>query len=159
MFDMLAVAYQAEITRVFTFTLARELSMRTYPELGIADPHHPLSHMGREPEKVALHVKLNTYHVSLFARFIEKLRNMPDGDGSVLDHSMIVYGSGMSDGNGHTGAPLPMAVVGKGIDRIRGDRHVAAPQGTPMANLLLTLSQKFGVEQEMFGVSTGTVDL
>jgi hypothetical protein len=159
MFDLLALAYQADLTRVFTFMMAREVSQRTYPNIGVTEPHHSISHHANRPAAIEGHTKVNVYHVQLFTRFLERLRATPDGDGSLLDHSVIVYGSGMSDGNGHTGAPLPMAVVGKGIDRIRGDRHVAAPQGTPMANLLLTLSQKFGVEQEMFGVSTGTVDL
>jgi hypothetical protein len=97
--------------------------------------------------------------VDLFARFIERLRATPDGEGSLLDHSVIVYGSGMSDGNGHTGGPLPTAVVGKGIGAVRGNRHVATAPQTPMANLLVTLAQKFGVEQETFGISTGTVEL
>ena len=97
--------------------------------------------------------------MALFARFLERLRATPDGDGTLLDHSIVVYGSGMSDGNGHTGGPLPTAIAGGGIDRVRGGRHVATPEGTPMANLLLTLAQTFGVESDTFGVSTGTVDL
>jgi hypothetical protein len=159
MFDMLAVAYQAEITRVFTFTLARELSMRTYPELDITDPHHPLSHMGREPEKVALHAKLNTYHVSMLAKFIGKLRDMPDGDGSVLDHSMIVYGSGMSDGNTHSPAPLALIAVGGAAGK--GNRHVLAPksQDSPTGNLWLSVAEKYGIPMNEFGVSTGRVEI
>jgi hypothetical protein len=157
MFDLLLVAYQADIARVFTFTLARELSMRTYPDLGITEPHHPLSHHGNNPEKVAQHATLNTYHASLFARFVEKLRAMPDGDGSVLDHSMILYGSGMSDGNRHSPDPLPLIVLG-GVAG-KGNRHVQAPKDSPTGNLWLSVSEKFGVSLESFGVSTGRVDL
>jgi hypothetical protein len=159
MFDLLAVAYQADLTRVFTFMMAREVSQRTYPNLGVTEPHHSISHHGNRPAAIEGHTKVNTYHVTLLARFLERLRSTQDGDGSLLDHSLIVYGSGMSDGNGHTGAPLPMTLIGRGVDRIRGDRHVATPPQTPMANLLLTISQKFGVEHERFGVSTGTLDL
>jgi hypothetical protein len=159
MFDLLALAYQADLTRVFTFMMAREVSQRTYPNIGVTEPHHSISHHGNRPAAIAGHTKVNTYHVSLFARFIERLRATPDGDGSLLDHSVILYGSGMSDGNGHTGGPLPAAVIGRGIDAVRGNRHVSTPAQTPMANLLLTLGQKFGLEQQKFGVSTGTVDL
>jgi hypothetical protein len=159
MFDLLALAYQADLTRVFTFMVAREVSQRTYPNIGVTEPHHSISHHGNRPAAIAGHTKVNVYHVLLFSRFLERLRSTADGDGSLLDHSVIVYGSGMSDGNGHTGGPLPMAVVGKGIDAVRGGRHVSTPQQTPMANLLLTLSQKFGVSQDRFGISTGTVDL
>ncbi|HET9663416.1 MAG TPA: DUF1552 domain-containing protein [Burkholderiales bacterium] len=159
MFDLLAVAYQADLTRVFTFMMAREVSQRTYPALGVTEPHHAVSHHGNRPESIVNHTKVNVYHMQLFARFIERLRSMPDGDGSLLDHSLIVYGSGMSDGNGHTGSPLPLAVVGGGAGRVRGNRHIRTPQGTPMANLLLSLSHKFDVAQDTFGVSTGTVDL
>jgi hypothetical protein len=159
MFDLLALAYQADLTRVFTFMMAREVSQRTYPNLGVTEPHHSISHHGNRPAAIAGHTKVNVHHVSLFARFLERLRATPDGDGSLLDHSLILYGSGMSDGNGHTGGPLPAAVVGKGLGTVRGNRHVVTAQQTPMANLLLTLAQKCGLEQERFGVSTGTVDL
>jgi uncharacterized protein DUF1552 len=159
MFDLLALAYQSDLTRVFTFMVAREVSQRTYPNIGVTEPHHSISHHGNRPAAIAGHTKVNVYHVHLFAKFLERLRSTADGDGSLLDHSVIVYGSGMSDGNGHTGGPLPTAVVGKGIDAVRGGRHVSMPPQTPMANLLVTLSQKFGVAQDRFGVSTGTVDL
>jgi hypothetical protein len=159
MFDLMALAYQADLTRVFTFMMAREVSQRTYPNLGVTEPHHSISHHGQRPAAIEGHTKVNTHHVDLFARFIERLRATPDGEGSLLDHSVIVYGSGMSDGNGHTGGPLPTAVVGKGIGAVRGNRHVATAPQTPMANLLVTLAQKFGVEQETFGISTGTVEL
>ena len=159
MFDLLAIAYQADLTRVFTFMLAREVSQRTYPNLGVTEPHHSISHHGNRPEAIAGHTKVNVYHMTLFANFLERLRATPDGDGSLLDHSLIVYGSGMSDGNGHTGGPLPMAVVGGGAGQLKGNRHIVLPAQTPQANLLLSVAQAFGVEDERFGKSTGTVDL
>src|SRR5688572_23721672 len=159
LFDLLALAFQTDQTRVFTFMMAREVSQRTYPEIGVTEPHHSISHHGNRPAAIEGHAKLNAYHVGMFAKFVERLRSTPDGDGSLLDHSIIVYGSGMSDGNGHTGSPLPHVVVGSGVGQVRGNRHVSARQGTPMANLLLAVAQKFGVEQEKFGVSTGAVDL
>ncbi len=155
MFDLLAVAFQADITRVFTFMLARELSMRTYANLGITEPHHPLSHTGGSAEKVVNHAKLNTYHVSLFAKFLEKLRATPEGDGSLLDHSMILYGSGMSDGNAHSPYPLVLAMVG-GVSG-PGNRHVKAAPESPTGNLWLSVAEKYGIELERFGVSTGRV--
>jgi hypothetical protein len=159
MFDLLAVAYQADLTRVFTFMMAREVSQRTYPNLGIAEPHHAVSHHANRPESIVKHTKINLYHMQMFARFIRRLQSTPDGDGSLLDHALIAYGSGMSDGNGHTGAPLPFAIIGGGQGRVRGNRHIKTPQNTPMANALLNLSQKFDVAQESFGISTGTVGL
>jgi hypothetical protein len=159
MFDLLALAYQADLTRVFTFMLAREVSQRTYPELGVIEPHHAVSHHGNRPESIAAHTKVNHYHMTLFARFIERLSATPDGDGSLLDHSLIMYGAGMSDGNGHTGGPLPAALIGGGAGRVRGNRHIELPPKTPAANLLVALAQTFDVPQDTFGVSTGTVDL
>jgi len=159
LYDLLALALQADMTRVFTFMMAREVSQRTYPEIGVTEPHHSISHHGNRPAAIEGHAKLNAYHVGMFAQFLDRLRSTPDGDGSLLDHSILVYGSGMSDGNGHTGSPLPHVVVGKGTGRIRGNRHIVTPQGTPMANLLLAVSQKCGVEQDQFGVSKGAVEL
>ena len=159
MFDLLAIAYQADLTRVFTFMMAREVSQRTYPNLGVTEPHHSISHHGNRPEAIAGHTKVNVYHMTLFANFIERLRATPDGDGNLLDHSLIVYGSGMSDGNGHTGGPLPMAVIGGGGGQLKGNRHIVLPAQTSQANLLLSVAQAFGVEDERFGRSTGTVDL
>jgi hypothetical protein len=158
-FDLLALAYQADLTRVFTFMLAREVSQRTYPDLGVTEPHHAVSHHGNRPESIAAHTKVNTYHMELFARFVERLSSTPDGDGSLLDHSLLVYGSGMSDGNGHTGGPLPLAIVGGGAGTVRGNRHIETPARTPTANLLLSVAHKFDVAQDTFGVSTGTIDL
>jgi uncharacterized protein DUF1552 len=159
LFDLLALAFQSDQTRVFTFMMAREVSQRTYPEIGVTEPHHSISHHGNRPAAIAGHAKLNAYHVSMFAKFVERLRSIPDGDGSLLDHSMLLYGSGMSDGNGHTGSPLPHVVVGGGTGRIIGNRHIVEPEGTPMANLLLAIAQKSGVEQDRFGVSKGAVAL
>jgi uncharacterized protein DUF1552 len=159
LFDLLALAFQSDQTRVFTFMMAREVSQRTYPEIGVTEPHHSISHHGNRPAAIAGHAKLNAYHVSMFAKFVERLRSIPDGDGSLLDHSMLLYGSGMSDGNGHTGSPLPHVVVGGGTGRIIGNRHIVEPEGTPMANLLLAIAQKSGVEQDRFGVSKRAVAL
>jgi hypothetical protein len=159
LFDLLALAFEADLTRVFTFMMAREVSQRTYPEIGVTEPHHSISHHGNRPAAIEGHAKVNAYHVGMFAKFLERLRATADGDGSLLDHSILLYGSGMSDGNGHTGSPLPHVVAGSGVGRIRGNRHVSAPPGTPMANLLLSIAQKCGVEGDRFGVSTGTVEL
>jgi hypothetical protein len=159
MFDLLTLAYQADLTRVFTFMLAREFSQRTYPQIGVTEPHHTVSHHGNNPERIADHAKVNTYHTGLFAKFLGRLQSTPDGDGSLLDHSIIVYGSGMSNGNGHTPYPLPTMIVGGGAGRIRGNRHVVAAEQSPNANLMLAVSDKFGLELDRFGVSTGRVDL
>jgi hypothetical protein len=159
MFDLLAVAYQADLTRVFTFMMAREVSQRTYPELGLTEPHHAISHHQGRPEQMVKHTKLNVYHVGLFARFIQRLKATQDGDGSLLDHSLIAYGPGMSDGNGHTGGPIPMAIIGGGAGSMRGNRHIQTAVNTPQANVMLSLGQKFGLDLPTFGVSTGTVDL
>lgn len=159
MFDLLAVAWQADLTRVFTFMMAREVSQRTYPEIGLTEPHHAISHHQNRPEQIANHTKLNVYHMGMFARFIQRLKSTPDGDGSLLDHALIAYGPGMSDGNGHTGGPIPMAIIGGGAGSMRGNRHIKTAANTPQANAMLSLGQKFGVEQTTFGVSTGTIDL
>jgi hypothetical protein len=159
LFDLMALAFQTDQTRVFTFMMAREVSQRTYPEIGVTEPHHSISHHGNRPEAIAGHAKLNAYHVGMFAKFVERLRSTPDGDGSLLDHSLLVYGSGMSDGNGHTGSPLPHVLVGGASGRLKGNRHIVTPENTPMANLLLALAQKCGVEQEKFGVSRGAVEI
>jgi hypothetical protein len=158
MFDLLALAYEADLTRVFTFMMAREVSQRTYPQIGITEPHHSISHHGNKPDKIAGHAKLNAYHVSLFARFLDRLRSTPDGDGSLLDHSLIVYGSGMSNGNGHTPFPLPFVTIGS-AGRTKGDRHLVVAEQTPSANFMLSLGEKFGLEADSFGVSTGRLAL
>jgi hypothetical protein len=155
MFDLLAVAYQVDLTRVFTFMMAREASQRVYPDLGVPDPHHALSHHQNNPARIATLSRINLFHVQLFAKFVETLRATPDGDGSLLDHSVVLYGSGMSDGNGHTPYPLPLVAAGQGAGQLKGDRHIAFPEQTPISNLYLSLADKVGVDLERFGLSTG----
>jgi hypothetical protein len=159
MFDLLALAYQADLTRVFTFMVAREFSQRTYPQIGVPEPHHTISHHGNDATRIEEHAKVNAYHTTLFAKFLDRLKSVPDGDGSLLDHSMLVYGSGMSNGNGHTPYPLPHLVAGGGAGRIKGNRHLVAPAHSPNANLMLSIAEKFGIELESFGVSTARLDL
>ena len=159
MFELLALAYQTDLTRVFTFMLAREFSQRTYPQVGVTEPHHTISHHGNNAERIAEHARVNTYHTGLLARFLKRLQSIPDGDGTLFDQSVIVYGSGMSNGNGHTPYPLPHIVAGGGAGQIKGNRHVVAPEHSPNANLMLAVADKFGVELDRFGVSTGRVEL
>jgi len=159
LFDLLALAYEADLSRVFTFMMAREVSQRTYPQIGVTEPHHSISHHGNKPDKIAGHARINVYHMQLFAKFLQRLRSTSDGDGTLLDHSLIVYGSGMSNGNGHTPSPLPLAVIGQGAGLVKGDRHVVAKELTPMANVLLDLGAKFGAEVDSFGISTGRLEL
>jgi hypothetical protein len=159
MFDLLAIAYEADLTRVFTFMLARELSQRTYPQIGVTEPHHSISHHGNKPATIEAHAKVNTYHVSLFADFIERLRTTRDGDGSLLDHSLIVYGSGMGNGNLHSADHLPTVLVGSAAGTVKGDRHVVAAPLTPNANLLATVAERFGADTSAFRGSTGRVEI
>jgi hypothetical protein len=156
MFDLLAVAYQADVTRVFTFMLSRELSQRTYPQIGVTEQHHSVSHHGNDPQKIAQNVKVNTYHATLFARFLDTLRSTPDGDGSVLDHSLIFYGGGMGNPNPHASDPLPVIGVGGGVGR--GHRHIKLPARTPVGNLWLAVANKYGADVKSFGDSSGSVD-
>lgn len=159
LFDLLAIAFQTDTTRVFSFMMARELSQRTYPKINCLDPHHALSHHRNEPLLMAANTRLQTYHYSLFARFLEKLASTPDGDGTLLDHSVLLYGSGMSDSNLHSHHDVPLVVVGGGAGTVKGNRHIAYPKLTPIANLHVALAQKFGLEVERFGDSNGAVDL
>jgi hypothetical protein len=159
LFDLMALAFQTDQTRVFTFMMAREVSQRTYPEIDVTEPHHSISHHGNRPAAIAGHAKLNAYHMGMFARFVERLRTTPDGDGSLLDHSLLLYGSGMSDGNGHTGSPLPHVLVGGAAGRVKGNRHIVTPENTPMANLLLAIAQTCGLDADTFGVSKGVVEI
>ena len=158
MFDLQVLALQGDVTRVTTFQLARETSNRTYPEIGVPDPHHPLSHHGNNPEKVALMAKINSFHVSLFAEFVLKLKKTTDGNGSLLDHSLYLYGSGMGNPNVHDHTNLPTIVAGGGAGKMRGGRHIQYDKPTPLANLHLSLLNKVGVPMESFADSTGTVD-
>ena len=157
MYDLLALAYQADITRVFTFMLSRELSQRTYPQIGVTEQHHSVSHHGNDPQKIGQNVKVNTYHMRLFARFLEKLRSTEDGDGSLLDHSMIFYGGGMGNPNGHASDPLPVVGVGGGFGK--GRRHIQVATQTPVGNLWLAVANHYGSTIDTFGDSNGKVDL
>jgi hypothetical protein len=160
MFDLMALAYEADVTRVFTFMMSRDASQRVYPNIGIAEPHHSMSHHGNNPEKLANLVALNTYHMSLFAKFIDRLKATPDGDGTLLDHSLILFGSGMSESDTHSRLNLPIALVGRDGGTLKGNRHVQAKPETPLANLMLSLADRFGVEAEKFGtLSTGRLEL
>ncbi len=158
MFDLQVLALQGDVTRVITFQLARETSNRTYPEIGVPDPHHPLSHHGNNAEKVALMAKINSFHVSLFAEFVLKLKKTTDGNGSLLDHSLYLYGSGMGNPNVHDHTNLPTIVAGGAAGKMRGGRHIQYDKPTPLANLHLSLLNKVGVPVESFADSTGTVD-
>jgi Protein of unknown function (DUF1552) len=158
MFDLQVLAFQADITRVVTFQLARELSNRTYPEIGVPDPHHPTSHHGNNPEKLAKIAKINTFHVLLFAEFLEKLKSTPDGDGSLLDNTVYLYGSGMGNSSLHDHENLPILVAGGAACGMRGGRHIQYKEGTPLANLHLTLLDRVGVHLDSFGDSKGKID-
>ncbi len=155
MYDLWLLAFQADLTRVVTFMVGHELSGRTYPEIGVPDAHHPISHHRGDPDVLAKLAKINTYHISLFASFLEKLQSTPDGDGSLLDNVAIVYGAGMSDSNAHSPFDLPMLVAGGGAGQLKGGRHLVYPKRTPLANLHVTLLDKLGVPQEKMGDSTG----
>jgi hypothetical protein len=159
MFDLQWLAYQADITRVFSFMYGREVGSRTYPEIGITDAHHPLSHHGDRAVQMTKYAKLNTYQTELFAYFVEKLKNTPDGDGSLLDHTLLLYGAGLSDGNTHSHVDLPITIVGGGGGHLKGGRHLAVPLHTPMTNLLVSMLEKGGVHVDKLGDSTGRVDL
>jgi hypothetical protein len=157
MFDLQLLAFRADITRVITFQLARETSNRTYPEVGVTEPHHPLTHNGGAADKLAKVAKINEFHVSLLAEFLNKMNATPDGDGSLLSHSMILYGSGMGNGDVHDHVNLPVLVAGGGAGRLKGGRHIRYEQPTPLANLHLTLLEKAGVRTDRFGDSEGTI--
>jgi hypothetical protein len=164
MFDLLVTAFQTDVTRVFTFMAMRDISSRAFPHIGVPDPHHALSHEanGRsdDPNQRVKFTKVNIHHTSLFARFVERLRTTPDGSGNLLDNSIVLYGSSMSNANDHTHSPLPLMVLGGGAGQMRKPgHHIASPANTPMANLLLALAQKTGVETERFGESTEAMDL
>jgi hypothetical protein len=158
MFDLEVLALQGDITRVVTFQLARETSNRAYPEIGVPDPHHPLTHHGNDPEKIAKMARINQFHVSLFAYFLEKLKATREGDGSLLDHSLILYGSGMGNPNVHDHTNLPILVAGGAAGRMRGGRHLRYEKPAPLANLHLTLLDKVGVHVDSFADSDGKVE-
>jgi hypothetical protein len=157
MFDLQIVAFQTDLTRIVTMMMGREGSMRTYPEIGVPDPHHPLTHHRGNAEWIEKVTKVNALHVQLFADFVARLKATADGDGTLLDHAIIVYGSGLSDGNRHTHEDLPVLLAGRGAAFHMG-RHVVYPRDTPMTNLYLTLLDRMGVQPEKIGDSTGAID-
>ena len=159
MFDLLAVAFQADLTRVATFMLAHEGSTRAYPEIGIAEAHHPLTHHGNDPEKREKIARINRYHLEQFAYFTGRLRSIEEGGGSLLAHSMSVYGSGISDGNSHDHGNLPVLLAGGGNGRLSAGRHIRYVKETPLANLYLTMLNVIELPLEHFGDATGTLDL
>lgn len=158
MFDLQRLAFQGDITRVVSFQLAREASTRTYPEIGVSDPHHPISHHGNNPDKLAKLAKINQFHVSLFAEFLEKMAATPEGNGSLLDHSLYLYGSGMGDPDAHDHTDLPIVVAGGAAGNMQGERHVTYKKHTPLANLHLTLLNKVGIELDSFADSDGDAE-
>jgi hypothetical protein len=157
LFDLLAAAWQADVTRVFTFMTSRELSQRTFPQIGVNEQHHSVSHHLNNAEKMAQVVKINVYFVQMYAKFLEKLRSTEDGDGSLLDHSLIIYGAGMGDSNSHASDPLPLLAVGGGAGM--GHRHVVLPTRTPVGSLWMNIAAEFGREMDRFGDATEKVDV
>jgi hypothetical protein len=159
MFDLQLLAYQTDLTRVSSFMVGREISGRTYNDIGIPDAHHPLSHHLDDPVKIGTMAKINTYHVVLFADFVEKMRTTPDGDGSLLDHSLLLYGAGMSNSNAHAPINLPVMLVGGAGGGLKGGRHTTYPEDTPMANLLMAIMDSLGVPMDQVGNSNGMLDV
>jgi hypothetical protein len=157
MFDLQTLALQGDITRVITFQLARETSTRTYPEIGVPEPHHPTSHHANNPEKLEKLAKINAFHVSLFAYYLDKLKSTPDGDGSLLDHTICLCGSGMGNPDAHDHANLPILVAGGGAGKLKGARHLKYEKATPLANVHLTLLDKVGVHLDSFADSSGRI--
>lgn len=155
MFDLVAAAFQADATRVFTFMMSREISQRTYPQIGITEQHHTISHHQNNPEKMAKMVRINTYYVSLYAKFLEKLRSIQDGDKTLLDQSLIFYGAGMGDSNVHASDPLPMVAAGGGVGQ--GHRHVQVADRTPVGDLWMAVAAKYGERMDRFGDGTEPV--
>ena len=158
MYDLITLAWQADITRVFTFMVAREESNRTYPQVGVSDGHHATSHHQNRPEKLEKLVKIQTYHTNMLAGFFNRLNKTRDGQGSLLDNSIIVYGSNMSNSNVHNHFPLPTLVAGGGAGQLKGGRHLIYPDHTPMTNLLLTVLNKTGIPMGSLGDSTGLLE-
>ena len=159
MMDLQVLAFQGDMTRVGTFMVGHEMGGRAYPELGFGDQHHSLTHHQGDTAKIAKVLQINMFHTRLYGYFLERLRSVPDGDGSLLDHSLLVYGSPLSDGNMHLYKDLPVLLVGGDATGIRGGRHLAYPENTPIANLYVTLLDKLGIHLESFGDSTGRLDL
>jgi len=158
MFDLQVLALQGDITRVITFQLARETSNRSYTEIGVPDPHHPTSHHGGDPDKLAKIAKINQFHVSLFAYFLEKLNSVSEGNGTLLDNSLYLYGSGMGNSNIHDHVNLPIIVAGGAAGKVRGGRHLKYAEAAPLANLHLTMLDAVGIRLDSFQDSTGKID-
>jgi hypothetical protein len=157
MFDLMVLAYQSDLTRVITLMLGHEQSGMTYPQIGVPDAHHPISHHQREPEKVAKTAKINAYHVQMFAYLMDKLKATRDGDGTLMDHVTMIYGAGIADSNSHAPVNIPFVLAGGGAGNLKGGRHTHF-KDVPLANLHLTLMDQFGVNQERIGDSTGRLD-
>jgi hypothetical protein len=157
MFELIALAWQTNTTRVSSYMIAKEVSMRTYNQIGVSDAFHPLSHHQNNPDKLARLTKVQAYHAEAFSRFVKRLKNTPDGDGSLLDHSIILFGSNMSNSDLHNNDPLPSCIVGRGYGKIKGGQHLHYPQDPPLANLLLTLLNRAGIEVDKHGNSTGVL--
>jgi len=155
MFDLQALAFQADVTRVSTFMMARELSQRTYPQVSAPDPHHATSHHQNDAKKIEALTRIQQYHITLFAYYLDKLHSTPDGEGTLLDHTLLLYGSNMSDSNLHNHFPLPVLVAGGAFGKLKGGRHLKYPDHTPMTNLLATMLDKIGVPGDRVGDSTG----
>ena len=157
MFDLIALAYQGNLTRIQSFMIAAEVSEQTYNHIGVPDAFHALSHHANDPAKMARLVKIQRYHTECFARFVTKLSRMADGDGSMLDHSLLLYGSNMSNSNLHNQYPLPTALIGRACGQVKGSQHINFAQRTPLANVLLTMLQRTGVKVDKVGDSTGPI--
>lgn len=158
MFDLQKLALQADLTRVITFQMSRETSNRTYPEIGVSEPHHPLTHHGNDPDKIAKVAQINRFHVSLFAQFLQSLQQTPEAGGTLLDHVLYLYGSGMGNPNLHDHRNLPIVVAGGAAGRMNGGRHLQFSEPTPLANLHLTLLDRVGISLDSFADSNGRVD-
>ena len=157
MFDMAALAYQGNLTRIFSLMMCREASNLTYGQIGVPDAFHPISHHQNNPARLKNLTKIQTYHSQIFARFLDRLKAMPDGDGSIYDHSLFLYGSNMSNSNMHNHFPLPLAVIGGACGKVKGNQHVRYPDRTPMANLLLAILDRAGVPMDKMGDSTSSL--
>jgi hypothetical protein len=158
MYELQVIAFQADLTRVATLMVGREGSLQSYPEIGVPDPHHPLTHHQNNPEWVEKVTRINVHHMEVFAHFVSRLKATPDGDGTLLDHSMVVYGSAIADGNKHTHEALPVLLAGRGGGAIKSGRHIAYAKQTPLTNLYLTLLDRMGVRPETIGDSTGRIE-
>jgi hypothetical protein len=158
LFDLITIAYQSDLTRVVSYIMVAEGTNQTYNHIGVPDSFHPVSHHANDIERLEKLVKIQTWHVDRFAAFLQKMADTPDGDGSLLDHSIFLYGSNMGNSDRHSNYPIPTVIVGGGNGRMtRGGQHVVMPDRSPLANVHLTLLNKFGIEEEQFADSTGMI--